>query len=67
MLEMSLNPPDEEVYFCPVCEAEIASGTELYFNDSGECVGCEECLTTKYVEDVYEEDEYAVRESLYDY
>ena len=64
---LEINPPDEKMYVCPVCEEEIPYGTELYYNEMGECVGCEYCLTTKLVEDVYEEEEYAVRERLYDY
>ena len=62
-----INPPDEEMFVCPVCEEEIPYGTMLYYNEMGECVGCECCLTTKFVEDVYEEEEYAVRERLNDY
>ena len=66
MPEKSLNPPDEQVYECPVCEREIPYGTLLFYNEMGECVGCEECITTKYVEDYYEEVEYAMRENYYD-
>lgn len=66
MLERSLTPPEPEYYECPVCEAEISAGTELYFNDMGECVGCEECITTKYVEDYYEEVGWAIMEDLDD-
>ena len=65
MLEM-INPPEDEMYECPICGAEIPNGTQLYYNDMGECVGCEECITTKFVEDVYAEEDYAVRERLYD-
>ena len=61
----AVNPPDEEMYECPVCGAEIPNGTVLYYNGN-ECVGCEECITTKFVEDVYEEDAYAAKERLND-
>ena len=64
MLEMNLNPPEPEYYECPVCGEEIPYGTELFFNDMGECVGCEECLTRKYVEDYYEDVDIAIREGL---
>ena len=60
----AVEPPEEEYYECPVCGAEIPYGTELFYNKMGDCVGCEECITTKFVEDVYEEEEYAVRERL---
>ena len=57
----AVEPPDDEMYECPVCGAEIPYGTELYFNGS-ECVGCEECISRRFVEDVYEEEKYAMRE-----
>lgn len=53
-----IDPPDEETFICPVCEQEISPGTELFFNDMGECVGCEECIARQYVEDYYEDLEY---------
>lgn len=52
------EPPEEETYICPICGQEIPSGVRLFFNNMGECVGCEECLTAKYVEDYYEEQNY---------
>ena len=51
----AVEPPEPDTYECPVCGAEIASGTFLYFND-GECVGCEDCITTRFAEDYFEED-----------
>ena len=53
-----IDPPDEETFICPVCEEEIPYGTELFFDMNGECVGCEECLTKKFVEDYREEQDY---------
>lgn len=55
MLELPLEPPDVTTYICPICEREIPSGTMLFYNEFGDCVGCEECITHKYVEDVYED------------
>lgn len=66
MLERTLNPPEPDYYECPVCEREIPYGTLLFYNEMGECVGCEDCITTKYVEDYYEEMDLAIRESLHD-
>lgn len=66
MLELPVNPPDEEYYECPICGEEIPYGTELYYDNMGNCVGCEECITKRFVEDVFGEEEYAVRERLYD-
>lgn len=59
----AVEPPEPDMYECPVCGEDIPYGTLLYYRDN-ECVGCEHCLETKFVEDVYEEDEYAVRERL---
>ena len=53
--ELPIEPPYEDTYECPVCGAEIAPGTYLYIRD-GEVVGCEECVTTKFAEDYYEEE-----------
>lgn len=53
-----IDPPDEETFICPVCEREITYGTMLFFNEDNDCVGCEECLHTKYVEDYQEEQDY---------
>ena len=62
----AVEPPEPEYYECPICGEEIPYGSVLYYNNMGECVGCEECVTAKFVEDVYEEEEYAVRERLND-
>lgn len=51
----AVEPPYEETYECPCCGQDIAPGTTLYFHD-GECVGCEECITTRIAEDYFEED-----------
>lgn len=51
-----LDPPAENTYECPECGAEISPGTYLYFNDNGDCVGCEECIHTTFAEDYFEEE-----------
>ena len=71
MISYTYNPnavesPEEDYYECPICGAELPSGSILYYRDS-ECVGCEECVKTRYIEDVYEEEDYAVRERLNDH
>ena len=66
MLERSLNPPDEETYECPVCGEEIPYGTYLYFNDMGDVVGCEYCISKRCVEDYMEDVDEGIREDLYD-
>lgn len=55
-----IEPPEPEYYECPVCGDEIPYGTMLYFNRMGDCVGCEGCLGTRFVEDVYADMEYEV-------
>lgn len=60
----AVEPPDEEMFNCPVCGEEIPYGTQLYYNSNKECVGCEHCLDTKFVEDVYEEERFAYRERM---
>ena len=57
-----VEPPEPDMYECPVCGEEIPYGTDLYFRD-GECVGCENCITTKCVEDYWVETVEAMREN----
>lgn len=59
-------PEDDETYYCPVCEEEIPYGSKLYFNDMGDCVGCEYCITFHFVEDYYEELGIGIKEDLND-
>lgn len=62
----AVEPPEEETYYCPVCEEEIPYGTKLYFNEMGDCVGCEDCLSTRFVEDFYDELGLGIKEALDD-
>ena len=50
------EPPEEETYECPVCGAEISPGTYLYLDEYGDVIGCEECVSTKFVDDYFRED-----------
>lgn len=59
----AVEPSEDDMYECPICGAEIPNGTMLYYRDN-ECVGCEECVSTKFVEDVYSEEDYAYRERM---
>lgn len=63
MLELPLEPPEPDYYECPCCGAEIPVGTFLYYDESGNCVGCEECITMKFVEDVAEDEKIFWEES----
>lgn len=56
MIELPIEPPEENTYECPECGAEISPGTYLYFNDNGDCVGCEECIHTAFAEEYFEEE-----------
>lgn len=47
-------PEPETIMLCPVCDAELGNGDILYYNDMGECVGCEDCVDKRFVEDVIE-------------
>ena len=51
-------PEDDAVYECPVCGTELYDGHELYYDKDGDCVGCEFCVTTRFAEDVAEEENY---------
>lgn len=52
-----VEPPEVETFECPVCGEEVFGGDELYFVN-GEIVGCDRCISTKYVADYVEEQEY---------
>lgn len=56
MIELPLEPPEEKTYECPECEAELSPSAYLYFNNNGDCVGCEECIHPVFVEDYFEEE-----------
>lgn len=43
-LPEQIEPPEEKMYECPVCGAELCGASTLYINEFGECVGCEECI-----------------------
>lgn len=47
-----IDPPDEKYYICPCCGAELCCVNKVYLNEDREIIGCEECITTKYAEDV---------------
>ena len=46
------DPPDPEYYICPVCGAELNYGSEVFVDEDGDIIGCEECVRRKYAEDV---------------
>ena len=50
----AIDPPDPEYYICPVCGAELNSGSEVFVDEDGDIIGCEECVRRKYAEDVLE-------------
>lgn len=41
---------DEIGYRCPVCEEELSTGDFVY-TSAGEIIGCENCITRKFVQD----------------
>ena len=51
-----VDPPEEDTYECPICGSEISPGTDLYINENGDVIGCEECVHTKQAEDYFTED-----------
>ena len=48
------DPPEPTYYECPVCGEEITGGDKLYFDENGDCVGCDGCIATMYAEDYFE-------------
>ncbi len=51
----AVEPPEEEEekMYCPVCDHRIYCGEYLYFDRHRECIGCEYCTFTKFVEDCF--------------
>jgi uncharacterized protein YbaR (Trm112 family) len=47
-------------YKCPVCGGEIYFDGDLYFDESENLIGCEECITKKDAEDVFEYQESGI-------
>ncbi len=39
-------------YYCPACGEELATGDLVYCDTSGEILGCEYCLSRRFVQDV---------------
>lgn len=63
--EPRLDPPEPEVYKCPVCSSEAEV---YYFGQLGEIIGCENCVTTQdasdYWRDKFEEAEAIMYEEM---
>ena len=57
MLE-AINPPDDKpFYICEKCGAELSGMDYVYFNEFGEVIGCEMCVTHKFAGDYYDDDQ----------
>lgn len=51
----AVEPPEPTTYECPICGHELTGGNVLYFDDNDDCIGCEDCIHTKYAEDYFED------------
>lgn len=53
-----VEEPSVDTYECPVCGEELSGGHDLYFDESGEVVGCEFCIAKVTVADYLETQDY---------
>lgn len=55
MPELPLEPPEEKMYECPICGAELCGASTVYIDEFGDIIGCEDCVSTKDAANYFEE------------